>query len=334
MRAPAFWQAPRPTLLARLLAPAGLVYGAVTARRMARPGVRAGVPVICVGNPTVGGAGKTPTALAVAERLGLRGCQAIFLTRGHGGRLAGPAWVVPAGHTAEDVGDEPLLLARQAPTVVARDRAAGAALAAGAGAGAIVMDDGLQNPGLEKDLALAVVDGAVGVGNGLALPAGPLRAPLGAQWPWIDALVLIGDGAAGESVAGEAEVLGKPVLRARIEPDAAMASALRGRRVLAFAGIGRPQKFFDTLRACGAEVVASETFPDHHSFTGHEIEAMAARAARDGLLLVTTEKDLVRIAGLGRPALLERIGALPVRVAFEDVAALDTVLSIALAHRA
>jgi tetraacyldisaccharide 4'-kinase len=334
MRAPAFWQAPRPTLLARLLAPAAAVYGAAAARRMARPGARAAVPVICVGNPTAGGAGKTPVALAVAAALGPLGPQPVFLTRGYGGRLAGPAWVVPGEHDAREVGDEPLLLARHAPTVVARDRVAGAALAAGGGAGVVIMDDGLQNPGLAKDLALAVVDAGVGVGNGQVIPAGPLRAPLAAQWPRIDALVLMGEGEPGEAVAREAASLGKPVLRARLLPDPGVAGALAGRRVFAFAGIGRPEKFFATLAACGADVVARESLPDHHPYTGHELEAMLARAARDGLLAVTTEKDLVRVAALGAPRLAERVLALPVRAAFEDEGALRHLLAGAIGARA
>ncbi len=330
MRAPAFWQAPGPTLAARLLAPAAALYGSVVTRRMGRPGTRAAVPVICVGNLTVGGAGKTPTALAIAEALGALGVQPVFLTRGYGGRLAGPAWVVPGQHDAAEVGDEPLLLARHGPAVVARDRVAGAGLAAGVGAGAIVMDDGLQNPSLVKDLAIAVIDAGAGIGNGRVMPAGPLRAPIGAQWPLVDAVVLLGEGGRGDAVAAEAAALGKPVLRARIAPEPAIAAGLRGRRVLAFAGIGRPEKFFATLEACGAEVAAREPYADHHPFTVHEIDAIASRASRDGLLPVTTEKDLVRIAALRQPRLLERIAVLPIRAAFEDEAGLRRLLAGAL----
>ncbi|KAA2236240.1 tetraacyldisaccharide 4'-kinase [Salinarimonas soli] len=334
MRAPAFWQAPRPSALARLLQPAGALVGALAARRMARAGERAAVPVICIGNPTVGGAGKTPTALAIAEHLALLGPQAVFLTRGYGGRLAGPEWVVPGQHGAGDVGDEPLLLARHAPTVLSRDRVAGAAMAAAGSAGVVVMDDGLQNPGLAKDLSLAVIDAGAGIGNGLVLPAGPLRAPLRAQWPRIDALVVLGEGERAEGVAGEARALGKPVLRARLVPDPVIASRLEGVRVLAFAGIGRPAKFFRTLDDLGAQVVARESFPDHHPFTAREIEAMTARAAGDGLLPVTTEKDMMRIAALRVPRLMERIVALPVRAVFSDEAALRALLGRALARGA
>jgi tetraacyldisaccharide 4'-kinase len=171
------------------------------------------------------------------------------------------------------------------------------------------------------------------VGNGLVMPAGPLRAPLARQWERIDALVIMGEGPAGERVAEEARARAKPVLRASLVPDPAVAAALAGRRVLAFAGIGRPEKFFATLEACGAEVVAREAFPDHHPFTAHEVEAMRARAARDGLTPVTTEKDLVRIAGLKAPRLLERIAVLPVRAVFADEAALRDLLARTLARR-
>lgn len=328
MRAPAFWWRPDPSALARLLRPAGLVYGTVAARRMGRPGGRAPVPVICIGNFTAGGAGKTPTALLVADLLTARGRRPAFLTRGYGGRLAGPVAVDPARHGAAEVGDEPLLLARAAPTIVARDRPAGAALAAERGADAIVMDDGLQNPSLAKDLALAVVDGATGIGNGLPLPAGPVRAPMVAQWPLADAILVVGAGAAGDRVAEEAMRRAKPVLRGRLVPDPAAAAALRGARVLAFAGIGRPEKFFETVRECGAEPVATQAFPDHHPYRMREIAALAAQAEAGGLRLVTTEKDRARIAGLGLST--GALSVLPVRLVLEDERMLAALLARAL----
>jgi tetraacyldisaccharide 4'-kinase len=198
--------------------------------------------------------------------------------------------------------------------IVSRDRPAGARLCAAQGASVIVMDDGLQNPSLVKDLALAVVDGASGIGNGACLPAGPLRAPLAAQWAHVHAVVVVGDGAPGEAIAAHARRRGTPVLRARLEADAATAARLRGRRVLAFAGIGRPQKFFATLDACGANVVRTRSFPDHHPFAAAEIGALVAEAAAEHLALVTTEKDLVRITDLGDAASGgDRIQSLPVR---------------------
>jgi tetraacyldisaccharide 4'-kinase len=315
LKAPAFWWA-APSPAARLLQPLAAAYGAVAAARLRRPGARAAVPVICVGNFTAGGAGKTPTALALARLLKEAGHRPAFLTRGYGGRLAGPVRVGP-GHGPDEVGDEPLLLARIAPTVVARERVAGAEACVRAGASVVVMDDGLQNPSLEKDLALAVVDGATGIGNGLCHPAGPLRAPLAAQWPRVHALVLVGRGAPGEALAAQARERGLPVLPARIVADAAVAARLDERRVLAFAGIGRPDKFFGTVADCGARIVERVAFPDHHPFTGEEIRDLLGRAARADLLPVTTEKDLVRIARLD-PALAQEVAALPIAVAFED----------------
>ncbi len=295
MRAPDFWWRSPPSLVANLLRPPSLIYGAVAGRRMKRPGTKAAVPVICIGNFTAGGAGKTPTALMVAGLLRAAGKTPVFLTRGYGGRLAGPVRV-EAHHRAEEVGDEPILLARSAPTVVARDRPAGARLARELGASVLVMDDGLQNPSLVKDLAVAVVDGATGIGNGLTLPAGPLRAPMRTQWSSIHAILVIGDGKPGEALAREGERQGKVVLRGRLAPDSAMAARLRGERVLAFAGIGRPEKFFETLSQCGAVIEEARSFPDHYRFSAGEIAALKDEARRRGLHLVATEKDAARIA--------------------------------------
>ncbi|HEU4518073.1 MAG TPA: tetraacyldisaccharide 4'-kinase [Microvirga sp.] len=323
MRDPAFWWRPGPSPQALLLAPASLIWGAVAGRRMGRSGARAPVPVICIGNLTLGGAGKTPTALAAAALLRQAGASPAFLTRGYGGRLPGPLRV-EAGHRAADVGDEPLLLARAAPTVVARDRVAGARLAAAGGAGVIVMDDGLQNPSLAKDLALAVVDGGAGLGNRRVLPAGPLRAPLRAQWPRIDAVLVIGGGEPGERAAADGAAEGKPVLRGRLGPDPGAAAAFRGRRVLAFAGIGRPQKFFDTLLAAGAVLEEVRPFPDHHPFTAAELRDLRDTARRRGLVLTTTEKDAARI---GPEA---EVATLPVRLEVDDPAAWRALLVGAL----
>lgn len=241
MRPPGFWFRPPTHLLARLLAPAGRVYGGLTANRMDRPGATPPCPVLCVGNFTLGGAGKTPTALALVRLLRDLGRTPALLSRGYGGRLAGPLVVDPARHAAAEVGDEPLLLAQAAPTIVARDRPAGARLCAASGADVIVMDDGLQNPSLTKTLALAVVDGGAGLGNGLPFPAGPLRAPLARQWSHVAGLVLVGEGSPGEAAAAEAESRGLPVHRARLVPEAGPDWA--GRRVVAFAGIGRIRSF-------------------------------------------------------------------------------------------
>ena len=228
--------------------------------------------------------------------------------------------VDPDRHAAAEVGDEPLLLARAAPCYVARDRVAAARAAAAAGATMVLMDDGLQNPALARDLAIAVVDGAVGVGNGLCLPAGPLRAPLERQWPAVDLVVVIGAGVAGDAVAAEAARRGKPVLRAAVEADARALRRLGGRPLLAFSGIGRPAKFFDTLEAAGLRVAERVAFPDHHAFTARDRERLAAAASAAGATLVTTEKDRVRLPeGFA-------VEVLPVRLAFDDPETLGDAL--------
>ncbi len=323
MRAPRFWWQPSPSLRANLLRPAGLAYGSVAAIRMKRRGEQAELPVICIGNFTAGGAGKTPTAIAVATILDLAGENPAFLSRGYGGRLAGPVRVQPQ-HGAADIGDEPVLLSRTARTIVSRSRPAGARLAYEIGATVVIMDDGLQNPSLVKDCAIAVVDGATGIGNGLPLPAGPLRAPMGAQWPMVDAVLVIGDGDPGRQVALEADEHGKRVFTASLEPAPEAVTALKGRRIMAFAGIGRPEKFFDTLHACGALVDVTHAFPDHHPFKPEELAALRQEAESRGLLPVTTEKDLVRIANAS--ALWPELTALPVRLRIENETGLRNLL--------
>lgn len=338
MRAPAFWWRAQPEFRARmtaaLLAPVAAIYGGVTARRMARQGARVGAPVICIGNFVAGGAGKTPVALALAAYLQQRGAAPAFVSRGYGGTFSGLAGATRIDlnvHGAAQAGDEPLLLAATAPTYVARDRIAGARMALADGAGIIILDDGLQNPALHKDLALAVVDGAVGVGNGRVIPAGPLRASLAAQWPAVHAVVIIGEGAAGDAIAAAAMRQGKPALRARLAPDPVIAAQLAGRRVLALAGIGRPAKFAATLTEIGAEVTDLAAFGDHHPYSAGELEPLVARAERDEMTLVTTAKDAARMAGAENLApLLARMTVLPVTLQFADTAALEGVLAQAL----
>ncbi|WP_237477743.1 tetraacyldisaccharide 4'-kinase [Lichenibacterium dinghuense] len=321
MRAPGFWWRARPGLAARALAPVGAILGAVAARRMARAGERAGVPVVCVGNFTAGGAGKTPVAAEILRQLVAAGHEPAVLSRGYGGAgAAAPVRVDPARHGAGAVGDEPLLLARVAPCYVGADRPAAARAALAAGATVLVMDDGLQNPSLAKDLRIAVVDGAVGTGNGLCLPAGPLRAPMARQWGTVDLVVVVGAGEPGRAVAAEAGLRRLPVLRAAVEPDARALGALAGRRLFAFAGIGRPEKFFDTLAEAGLEVAGTRAFPDHHAFTAAERDALLAAAAAAGAALVTTEKDRVRLPA-DFPA-----AALPIRLAFDDPETLADML--------
>ncbi len=277
------------------LSPLAAIYGAVAARRLSQPGSDAGIPVVCIGNLTVGGAGKTPTAMAVATILADAGETPFVLSRGYGGRLPGPVRVDPAKHGAADVGDEPLLLAQVAPTIVSRDRAAGAMAARAAGASTIVMDDGFQNPALKKDLSLLVIDGSRGIGNGRVFPAGPLRAPLDAQLARAHALLVIGEGAAAQPVIAAAGNLG--VFHGRLKPDASVLAGLRGVKVMAFAGIGNPDKFFATLLDAGIDVRATRIFPDHHRYRRAEGAGLVEGALRDGLVLITTEKDLARLSG-------------------------------------
>jgi tetraacyldisaccharide 4'-kinase len=317
MREPPFWWRQRGPAAA-MLAPFAAVYGTVASHRLRRNGMSAGVPVVCVGNPTVGGAGKTPAALTVARILAAAGETPVFLTRGYGGRFAGPVRVDPLQHRATDVGDEPLLLARAHATIVARDRAKGAQAAIAAGATFIVMDDGFQNPALTKDFSVLVVDGKRGIGNGRVIPAGPLRAPLGAQLDRAQALIVVGEGA-GTGVMDEARKRALPVFGARLAPDAAFIASLAGKRVLAFAGIGDPEKFFATLRASGAMVAAARGFHDHHRYTPADAQALFAEAEREGLSLVTTEKDLARMQGDDDVVeLAGRSRALPVTLMFDD----------------
>ncbi len=324
MREPAFWWR-QDGPAAAMLAPFAAVYGAVAARRIARMGARAAVPVVCIGNPTVGGAGKTPTALTVARMLAADGETPVFLTRGYGGRLAGPVRVDPSQHRAADVGDEPLLLARAHATIVARDRVRGAQAAVAAGASVIVMDDGFQNPSLAKDFSVLVVDAKRGIGNRRVIPAGPLRAPLAAQLERAQALIVVGEDDAG--VADDARKHGLRMFRARLAPNAAFIASLAGKRVLAFAGIGDPEKFFATLREAGVVVAATRNFDDHHRYTRADAQALCAEAERDGLTLVTTEKDLARLQGDDEiAALATRSRALPVTLLFDDDAGFGRLL--------
>ncbi len=325
MRAPAFWWAERPTAVAGLLRPISAIYGAVAGYRMGRKGERANLPIVCIGNFTAGGAGKTPTALALAEILDAAGESPAFLSRGYGGRLSGPLQVQPH-HSPAEVGDEPILLAGMAPTVISRKRPAGAHLASELGATVVIMDDGLQNASLQKDCTIAVVDAATGIGNGLPLPSGPLRTSMNAQWPAVDAILLIGEGAPGEALARQAGLLGKRVFRGHLAPDAMLAASLEGKRVLAFAGIGRPEKFFETLRACGAIVEVAKAFPDHHPYNAADLHDLRQEANARGLMPVTTEKDLVRISAVDVSEPWANLSVLPVRLRIEDTAGLRNYL--------
>ena len=321
MREPAFWHRPHFSFLSQLLRPLGSLYGAITARRMLRKGCDAGIPVLCVGNYHVGGAGKTPTVLALTRVLRELGETPVVLSRGYGGRLHGPVMVDAQRHTATDVGDEPLMMARDVLVAVARDRVSGVALAKSQGATVILMDDGFQNPHIVKDASLIVIDSERGLGNGKVFPAGPLRAPLKPQLSRTDALVIIGDGRAADALAAEIASRDKPVLRARLKPDAASVAQLLGKPVFAFAGIGDPGRFFRTLRGNRVNVVRERPFADHHAFSKAEIDELLAQAKREALTLVTTEKDLARLRDNGGvPDWAREIVPFGVKLEFDDPA--------------
>ena len=331
MREPAFWWRPG---AGKLLDPLGAIYGAAAERRMEAPGTKAGVPVICVGNLTVGGAGKTPAALAIGHLLLQMRERPFFLSRGYGGRLAGPVRVDAGFHNAAEVGDEPLMLARLAPTIIARDRVAGAVTARKGGAGVIVMDDGFQNPSLVKDASIVIVDGTRGIGNGRIFPAGPLRAPLEVQLKHARAVVIVGPRDGAPRVAQAARRYGVAIFHARLDPDRNSLAALGGKKVLAFAGIGNPDKFFATLSEAGVAVAQRQSFADHHRYTAAEASTLIADADAAGLVLMTTEKDHVRL--VGDPALAKlaaRANVLPVRLVVEELDGFRQLLAAALKRR-
>jgi len=321
---PEFWERAGP--LPALLAPLGWAYAAAgRLRRAVTTPWRAPVPVLCVGNLVVGGAGKTPVAMDLAQRLATRGARPHLLSRGYTGSLVGPVQVDPARHTYREVGDEALLLARIVPTWVARNRAAGAKAAVAAGATALVLDDGLQNPSLAQDLKIVVVDGLYGFGNGRVLPAGPLREPAAAGLARADAVVVMGDGNSGfAELPG-----GPPLLRAYLMPLSDPA-AFKGAHVVAFAGIGRPRKFFDSLERLGSTVVARHAFADHQPYTAATLQPILAEAARLGAQVLTTEKDWVRVP----PQLRERITTVPVRVSWDSAREVEALLDKLLVHTA
>jgi len=313
MRAPDFWR--KRGAAARLLAPLGTLYGFSVAikARFAKP-FDSGLPVICVGNLTAGGSGKTPIAMAIAGLLRAKGHRPYFLTRGYGGSERGPA-LASRGHSAEVMGDEALLLARTAPTIVARDRAAGAKLAREKGATVLVMDDGHQNFSLHKTLSLVVADAETGFGNGFQIPAGPLREPVRRGLVRAAAVILVGDG------TPDLQGFRGPVLRAHLEAEA---EGFAGKNVFAFAGIGRPEKFVASLQETDAQVMGSCFFADHHPYTEDEIIQLKAVAGE--ALLVTTEKDFVRLSTEQRRG----VKVLKIVARFDDAGAIERLLDSAV----
>ncbi|MDJ0513871.1 MAG: tetraacyldisaccharide 4'-kinase [Methyloceanibacter sp.] len=333
LETPSWWYGKRGSLskfMPAFLSPLAMLYGRSAASRLAQePSYHAKLPVICVGNFTSGGGGKTPTVIAIADLLQAMGKTPAFLTRGYGGSAKGVVRV--AGHDAADVGDEALLLAEHAPTFVSADRPAGAEAIEETDANVIVMDDGFQNPGLSKDLSLIVVDAGSGLGNGQVIPSGPLRAPLDAQLPYADALLVIGEGKKGDALIKRFETAGKPTLRAKITPncDARWLTVLPA---IGFAGIARPSKFFATLKSNGARLVSAHSFGDHHRFTEKEARRLLAEAETKKAMLVTTEKDWARLtddedeedSAVGE--LKKRSRPFPIVITFEDEAAVRSLL--------
>ncbi len=311
MKTPGFWT--KFSLVSTLLLPlSGLYFLGAQVRPLLTKPVKVNVPVLCVGNLTAGGAGKTPTVVALVEFLRELGAVPHVLSRGYGGSLSGPLQVDPDKHSAGEVGDEPLLLARHAPVWIGKDRVASAKAAIVAGATVLIMDDGFQNPSLNKDLSLLVVGGSYGFGNQRLLPAGPLREGLSSGLARSQGMLIIGEDV--HNVGEYAE--GKALLKARIQADNAASQRLNGQDVVAFAGIGLPEKFRKTLEALGANVVSFQAFADHHKFTISEIEALIGKAKDLDVPLVTTEKDWVRLPEKLRASVQQ----LPIEVVFEDEA--------------
>ncbi|WP_429931754.1 tetraacyldisaccharide 4'-kinase [Agrobacterium vitis] len=298
LHAPSFWWG-KTGLPALALWPLSFVYGRVAARRMRGSSAYApAVPVICIGNVTLGGAGKTPTALALAKAALAMGLKPGFLSRGYGGSVRRPTVVDPAQHTANDVGDEPLLLASVAPTVVASRRRDGASELERQGIDLIIMDDGFQSAQIRIDCAVVVTDSYKGDGNGFVFPAGPLRAPLAIQFQKLDMLLVVGKGDAAIPLVRRAARMGKPVLTAQLHP--VPGPNLRGQRVLAYAGIADPEKFYRTLREMGADIVVARGFGDHQALSASAIAELIEEAEANALLLVTTAKDQARLRGSSR----------------------------------
>lgn len=326
MRAPEFWTTgagPWPYLLA----PAGWIYGATGAvERSLTRGHKAAVPIICVGNLTAGGTGKTPVALTLARWLSESGLVPGFLTRGYGGWARGPLRVDPKVHGAGLVGDEALLLAACGPTWIANQRAAAVSRLIDAGIGVIILDDGHQDPALAKDLSIIVVDGETGFGNGRCIPAGPLREPVGAGLARAHAVIVMGEDRAGVGHGVAALAADLPVFGARLVPSRGTA-ALRGRRVYAFAGIGRPEKFRATLLEIGADLQGFRSFPDHHAYSADEAATLLGEAAAADALAVTTAKDRVRLPAAARA----EVTVVEVAAVFDDEAGFRALISGAMA---
>ena len=318
MPAPLFWfnDPKKPGFKARLLAPVAALYAAATARRVAKVGYKAAIPVICIGNINVGGTGKTPTAIALAQRLISMGYAPHVVSRGYGGSLEGPLLVNEREHTAHQVGDEPLLLSAFTPTWIAKDRAAGVKAAEAAGAEVILLDDGFQNPSVVKDVNIVVVDARRGFGNRRVMPAGPLREPVEKGLKRADVVLSIGEELAPLGA------LPVPLVKGRLEP-LKTGMTWTNMRVLAFAGIGNPEKFFATLRDLGCDIIRAEALEDHQPLTDSLLTRLELESKTRVAQLVTTEKDAVRLPASFRPKVL----TVPVRLEVDDWSPIDAALA-------
>jgi len=324
VKQPDFWshRPDRTSWRSALLQPLSKIYAHATRRRVAKPGANAGVPVICVGNLNIGGTGKTPTVIALAQYFAAENVDAHIVSRGYGGSEAGPLHVNEREHLASQVGDEPLLLSSFAPVWIARDREAGVQAAVGAGAQLVIMDDGFQNPSVQKDLSIVVVDAAHGFGNGRVLPAGPLREPVAEGLKRADFVLSIG---APEDQKKFDQIWGDQIKVPRLRGELQvleMGIDWRDQKLLAFAGIGHPEKFFQTIRSLGAELIHAEALSDHQPLTRPLLTRMLGEADRLGAQLVTTEKDAVRLPRAFRSQVL----TLPVRLDIQQREALDASL--------
>ncbi len=304
MKTPRFWN--EKSFISDCLLPFGDLYDLATRLRLKlKSSYKAKCPVICVGNITAGGTGKTPVSLSVAEMLQQMGYNPFFISRGYGGRIHNVV-VNKEVHTPQQVGDEPLLLAECAPTVVNPDRASAARLAIAHGADCLVMDDGFQNPGLYKDISLLVFDGRYGVGNGRVIPAGPLRETFDEGIKRAQAVVIL-----GEDKTGIAKRTSLPIFYAEVKEEQPQNAK---RDVLAFAGIGHPEKFYTSLAKCGLNVVKTHNFPDHYFYTRAELNKLIDEAKNKDLDIFTTSKDFVKIP----LSLRKEIKVLNIKVQWQD----------------
>jgi tetraacyldisaccharide 4'-kinase len=315
---PPFWWE-KPDWRAFALSPLSFTYGFVASRRMhTAKREKIAAPVLCVGNFTVGGTGKTPVAIALARQARRMQLKPGILSRGHGGGFSSPHLVDPSHDSAKHVGDEPLLLAEHAPVAVTPNRAAGAQLLIDRhGCDFLIMDDGFQSARIHIDYALVVVDARYGLGNGRVIPAGPLRARVVDQLVYTSSLLKMGEGTAADRVIRQAARAGKPIYEARTRPRGRKAFA--GKRFLAFAGIGHPDKFFDTVTGTGAVVVLSRAFPDHHVYGEDELAELLKTARDNEIRLITTAKDAARLRhGAASAEFLEMLDILEIDAVFEQ----------------